>query len=537
MDSTVIEESSSQIQKEIKHLQDRLLFKRNKLNEKEQEISSLHTEIDELKNQFMEFYDFNSSAFFTIDENFLIHAVNFQGALLLEYTRKQLINQNILNFINPFHENTLKKCVQSLIKKNVKQVCEVELLQKGGNRRYINIECFFTKDKLILLLLRDITYIRQLESQQVQLNQSIETITNLLQNVSDSIATLNSEFNFKVVTPSFINYFSKIFALRIERGMNFLTLISAFTEYKQQFTQACHQALLGIGTSILIENPCGIPEANFCFEINFNPIHNHTTQNTEIILLIKDLTEFYLQKKLKMKEQAKLVDSIRLNTMEGMASALAHEMNQPLTAIFLYSQTCLLQIKKLVEENQLDPNLLSLMNKIITQAKHAGEIMKRLKSFIYQDVYLLELTDLNSLIKDTIIFLDYELTNSKLKINLELDQDLPQINMDKIQIMQIIINLTRNSIEAMQEIPNHTPELTIQTKNEEEHVEVHFRDNGKGVIPEHIGKIFNSYFTTKKQGTGLGLNICKNLIEAHEGKLSIRNHNGTGAWFVFTLPK
>ncbi|QMT59450.1 ATP-binding protein [Legionella sp. PC997] len=537
MDSKIIEESSFQIQKEIKNLQDRLLFKRNKLNEKEQEISSLHCEIEELKVQINEFYDFNSSAFFTIDENFLIHAVNFQGALLLEYDRNQLINKNFLNFVNHLQEDTLKKCIKDLIRNNVKQVCELELLQKGGKRKYINIECFFTKDKLILLLLRDITYIRQLESQQTQLNQSIETITNLLKNVSDAIATLDNEFYFKIITPSFTEYFSKIFAIEIERGMNFFTLISTFSEYKQQFIHACQQALLGIGTCILIENTGETPETNFCIELNFNPIHNHFSQKTEIILLIKDLTDIFLQKKLKMKEQAKLVDSIRLNTMEGMASALAHEMNQPLTAIFLYSQMCLLKIKKLVEENKLNANLLSLMNKIITQAKHASEVMKRLKSFIYQDVYLLELADLNSLIKDTMIFLDYELSNSKLKINLQLDENLPQVHIDKIQIMQIIINLTRNSMEAMQELKNHTPELTIQTKNEEKHIEVHFRDNGKGIIPEHVEKIFNSFFTTKNQGNGLGLNICKNLIEAHQGKLSLKAHNGKGAWFVFTLPK
>ncbi|HHF7390969.1 TPA: PAS domain-containing protein, partial [Legionella anisa] len=304
MNSTIIKESSFQINEEIKKLHEQLLFKRNELNEKEWEINSLNVEIEELKRQFTEFYDFNPSAFFTIDKNYLIKAVNFQSASLLNYDRNELLNKNFLNLISSFQHNTLKKCIHNLIEKKVRQGCELELLVKGGTRKYIKIECLFTKDKLILLRLRDITYVRQLESQQIQLNQSLETVTNLLQNVSDAIATLDKEFYFKIINLSFIKFFSRIFAIKIQTGMNFLTLISDFSEYKQQLIMACYQALLGEETIILIENSSESDEASFCFEINFNPIYNHASQKNEIILLIKDLTEFYLQKKLKMKEQA-----------------------------------------------------------------------------------------------------------------------------------------------------------------------------------------------------------------------------------------
>ncbi|WP_412757542.1 ATP-binding protein [Legionella bozemanae] len=538
MDLTVNRELFAPIPEEIKKLQEQLLLKQKELNKKDWEIDFLNSEIDELKNQFIEFYDFNSTAFFTINKNYLIQSVNFQGAILLNYDRNQLIHKNFLDLINPFQKNNLEKCIHTLMEKKIKQVCELELLQKGGKRKQVRIECLVTKNEhLIRLILKDITYVRQLESQQIQLNRSLETITNLLQNVSDAIATLDKEFYFKIINPTFINFFSRIFTIKIQTGMNFLTLISNFSEYKQQLIKACHQALLGEETTILIENSSELYEANFCFEINFNPIYNHSSQNNEIILLIKDLTEFYLQKKLKMKEQAKLAHAIRLNTMEGMASALSHEINQPLTAIFLYGQTCLLQIKEHIEKNKLDPSPLALLNKIILQAKHASEVMSRMKSFIYQNVHFPERADINTLIQDTMIFLDYELTHSKLKINLILEEELPKLDIDRIQIMQIIINLTRNSIEAMQENTSQAPELTIQTKNKDEYIEIHFRDNGPGIIPEHKDKILHSYFTTKAQGTGLGLTICRNLLEAHGGKLYVQNHDGIGAWFICTLPK
>lgn len=531
-----VKETSVQSQEEIKNLNERLLFKRKKLSEKEQEIHTLNLELMALKKEFTEFYDFNSSAFFTINRNFIISAVNFQSTLLLNYTRNELINRNFLDFIGTFEIDTFKSCIQNLVNTKLMQVCELKLIGKG-TRKHIKMECLFTKNGLILLILRDITYIRQLESEQIQLNQSLQTLNNLLHNVSDAIATLDKDFYFKIINPSFIDFFSRIFAIKIKKGMNFLTLISDFSEYKQQLIDSCHQALLGKGSTLVIENFSDFDEVNFCFEINFNSIYNSNTQNNEIILLIKDLTNFYLQKKIKMIEQAKLAHAMRLNTMEGMASALAHEMNQPLTAIFLYSQTCLLQLKRDIDENKLEHSLLHLLNKIISQAKHASEIMNRMKSFIHQDVYYPELSDINTLIKDTLIFLDYELNYSKLKIRLNLDENLPQINIDRIQIMQVIINLTRNSYEAMQEDVCTSPELTIETKNHNQYIEIHFRDNGPGITAENKDKILNSYFTTKAQGTGLGLTICKNLIEAHGGKLFVQDHNGKGAWFIFTLPK
>lgn len=115
-----------------------------------------------------------------------------------------------------------------------------------------------------------------------------------------------------------------------------------------------------------------------------------------------------------MREQSKLAHVIRLNTMEGMASALAHEINQPLTAIFLYSQTCLLQLK--LEEEKLDPSVFCLLNKIISQAKLASEIMTRMKSFIFKDVHFPQETDINNLIKDAIIFLDSEISHSNYRL-------------------------------------------------------------------------------------------------------------------------
>lgn len=106
-------------------------------------------------------------------------------------------------------------------KKSGKANMRTGIIKKGGERRFVVAECYYTKDKLIAMALKDITYVRQLESQQIQLNQSLETVTNLFQNMSDAIATLDKEFYFKIINPSFIKFFSRIFAMKIHTGMNF----------------------------------------------------------------------------------------------------------------------------------------------------------------------------------------------------------------------------------------------------------------------------------------------------------------------------
>lgn len=536
MDLTIKRESSSQVITKIKQLQAQLLLEQKKLHEKEQKIHSLYEEIKSLQVQLNELYDFNSSAFLTIDKNYRIQTVNFRCTFLLNYERSQLINKDFLTLINTYHNYTFKKCIQALLEKQIKQTCELELLSKGGERKWVSIECLLAKDELLQLTLRDITYIRQLESQQIQLNQSLETFKNLLHHVSDPIATLDKEFYFKIINSSFIRFFSRVFAIKICSGMNFLTLVSDISEYKQKLINACHQAQSGKETTIIIENINEHYNAIFCFELNFNPVYNPNSQNTEIILLVKDLTEFYLRKKLKMEEQSKLAHAIRLNTMEGMASALAHEINQPLTAIFLYAQTALLRIQKNDQSNKLDNDLSSFLDKIISQTQLASNVMSRMKSFIHQDENISEETDINVLIQDAMIFLNYELTHSKLKINLNLAEELPHLSINRIQVMQVILNLARNSIEAMQEETNSSPELTIQTKNIAGYVEIHVRDNGPGITPELRDRMLHSYFTTKPQGTGLGLTMCRNFVEAYGGKLYVKESE-VGAWFIFTLPK
>jgi two-component system sensor kinase FixL len=225
----------------------------------------------------------------------------------------------------------------------------------------------------------------------------------------------------------------------------------------------------------------------------------------------------------------------RVSAMGEIASAFAHEVNQPLTALIAYSQSCLVIINNTSDYEKIGSKLLKPLKQIALRANLAVSIINNMKEFMKGHDFSLEDIDINTAILDTFAILKYELLDCKLKVILKLADDLPMIKANKIYIMQVILNLVRNSMEALQEVSHIYPELIVETSASNHNIAVHVIDNGPGILPELRSKILNSYFTTKPQGTGIGLGICRSLIEAHGGALSVRDQD-SGAWFTFTLP-
>jgi two-component system, LuxR family, sensor kinase FixL len=245
----------------------------------------------------------------------------------------------------------------------------------------------------------------------------------------------------------------------------------------------------------------------------------------ELLFLKKDLSQF---------RQESETDN---NTLHQMCSAtvLAHEMNQPLTAIAAYSRSCLLIIENQLMDKEIKKQLLKPLEKIAAQVGLAGEILHNMNNLMHAGNCDVEETNINLLIQDTLAILNDEVLNSQL-IKLDLMDNPPLIFTNKIHVMQIVLNLARNSIEALNNSSEQKPELTIKTTRSERFIHVHVRDNGPGVPSKLIKKIRNNYFTTKLNGTGIGLGICSTLIDELGGELSMHKDNNKGTWFIFTLP-
>jgi two-component system, LuxR family, sensor kinase FixL len=232
--------------------------------------------------------------------------------------------------------------------------------------------------------------------------------------------------------------------------------------------------------------------------------------------------------------QERLTHFSRLSTMGEMAAGLAHEINQPLSAITLYAQACQRFMRSLGRD---DGDVLEALEQISVQALRAGEVIRRLRNFVKNREVKREPVDCGRLLDDlrTLAETDARLNNVRLRI--ESDSNLPTVFADPIQLQQVVLNLVRNAIDAMSDVPEMQREVTLSTRLlPEGEIEIVVADHGTGLAPEAAEHLFNPFFTTKSGGTGLGLAISRSIVRAHGGRLWHTPNERRGARFHFTLP-
>jgi PAS domain S-box-containing protein len=268
------------------------------------------------------------------------------------------------------------------------------------------------------------------------------------------------------------------------------------------------------------------------FESNIRLITDEQTRLiSEIQLASRDITSRVLDKKARLRGQ-QLAHVFRLSTMEEMASGMAHEISQPLAAIVNYTLGCV----RYLQNGQYDPDQLkNIMSKAVAQAERAGEIVQRLKNFFCKGQLVKTPCKINNVIREIVSLNKSALAKSKIDFNF--DKNIPFIFIDKIQIQQVLLNLMQNAIEAMEENHSKQKRIHIQTRiTDVEMIEIIINDTGPGFSKEIINKAFRAFFTTKAHGRGMGLAICRSIIEAHGGELKINPNTSGNSWIGFSLP-
>jgi len=254
----------------------------------------------------------------------------------------------------------------------------------------------------------------------------------------------------------------------------------------------------------------------------------------EIVGVGRDVTD-----RRKAEEQARqnlhtLAHAGRLQSMGEMASTLAHELNQPLTAILSFSQAS----QRVVRNRDYDQEeLVFALERIAVNAKRAGDIISHMRGFIRKEEPCTELSDINRLISEAMDLVNSELLQLEIDVVFDLQESLPDIPVDPVQIQQVILNLVRNSMEAIGKHAGEERRITIASRMDRPGgIEVTITDTGPGLDAEIAEQIFNTFVTTKSEGMGIGLSICKSIVEAHSGELMSRQRPGGGAIFSFVLP-
>ena len=253
----------------------------------------------------------------------------------------------------------------------------------------------------------------------------------------------------------------------------------------------------------------------------------------EYIGAIQDVTQRQLAEAESAWQRAELAKVTRITSLGALTASIAHEVNQPLSGILINAKTCLKML------NSDPPNIdgaRETMHRTIRDGNRASDVITRLRALFSRKEITVEPVDLNDATREVIALLSSDLQRDRVVLQLELADPLPPLKGDRVQLQQVVLNLVRNASEAMSGIEDRARKLIVRTEHDGGDIRLTVQDSGIGISDENAEQIFESFFTTKEDGMGVGLSVSRSIIEAHQGRLWAKANDGPGSSFIISIP-
>jgi PAS domain S-box-containing protein len=259
----------------------------------------------------------------------------------------------------------------------------------------------------------------------------------------------------------------------------------------------------------------------------------YETGEEEILGAVMDVTVTRKAEEALNKAQTELAHATRVTTLGEMSASIAHEVNQPLTAIMVNGDAGLRWLNRAI------PDLAEVreaLKRIVSEAHRASEVIRRIRDLSKKANPQMSKLDINDIIGEALPLIKREALNHRVTLRVELAANLPPVCGDRIQLQQVIFNLAINGFQALSTVTDRPRVLSIRTqKHDDDQVLVAVEDVGVGIEPEDSQQLFSPFYTTKPDGMGMGLSICRAIVEAHGGRLWAQRNDGPGMTFQFTL--
>lgn len=299
-------------------------------------------------------------------------------------------------------------------------------------------------------------------------------------------------------------------------------------QYIENYNTTGRKKIIGIGREVE-----GRRKDGTTFPLHLSVGEARDNGKSTFVGIMHDLSELHRTQRRVRELTAELLHTSRLTAMGQLSSSLAHELNQPLTAVANYTEAARQMLAS--GETGVPPRILDFLDKASAQAQRAGQIIRRLRSFVEKGAVERAPEALNKVVEEAAALASTGARVDGIRVVLELDPDLPPVPMDKVQVQQVVVNLVRNAVEVLRQAERRT--LTIRTtpdKNGGQEVAV--IDTGPGIDPGIADRLFTPFATTKADGMGIGLSISQSIVEAHGGRIWAEANPDGGAVFRFILP-
>jgi C4-dicarboxylate-specific signal transduction histidine kinase len=253
----------------------------------------------------------------------------------------------------------------------------------------------------------------------------------------------------------------------------------------------------------------------------------------EIVGALMDVSETREAQDALNAAQTALTHAARVATLGEMSASIAHEVNQPLAGIVTNGEAALRWLDR--SEPELG-EVRSAIERMVRDGKRASQVVERLRALARKMPAQKTLLDLNELITETVALVQREIQNHRTALKLDLARDLPPVLAGRVELQQVVINLMVNGMQAMESITDRPRCLLVGSSVQADAVIVSVRDSGVGIDPANMGRLFNAFFTTRPNGMGMGLSICRSIIESYGGRVWASKNAGPGTTFQFALP-
>jgi two-component system sensor kinase FixL len=264
------------------------------------------------------------------------------------------------------------------------------------------------------------------------------------------------------------------------------------------------------------------------------PIMESDGRADQVLSASTDITDRKRSEMELLQQRADLAHVARVSLMGELAASLAHELSQPLTAILANASAGL----NALQQGQHDAAELSeILEDVIKDQTRAAEVLRQMRRMVKKESSLeFGTVDLGDVVREVVKLVRNDAALQHVEINLQIEPGLPPARGIRVQLQQVLLNLLLNALEAMKDFPHGARTVGLDVRYREGSIEAAVRDHGRGLGAEDIERVFEPFYTTKRDGLGMGLSICRSIIHAHGGRLWARNNAEGGATFYFTLP-